>query len=200
LQERIETVGDDADLQEGYDTERHLLYVAYTLARRTRAEIAKPDTHGVWAHFVAGSKTSNGYVCVLEVESRYEGIGFKEAPWHENRGRKKISFHLHDLDTEGRHSGSEIHTEILIIMDLLAFVEEGMGQLMCNGKAPPGERMGAVHANDNAIAITHDQARYVIELHRTNDDSLTTNNIIDWYRGIGNTCFTEQPVGELLDA
>jgi superfamily I DNA/RNA helicase len=33
LQERIETVGDDADLQEMYDTERHLLYVACTRAR-----------------------------------------------------------------------------------------------------------------------------------------------------------------------
>ena len=33
LQERIETVGDDADLQEIYDTERHLLYVACTRAR-----------------------------------------------------------------------------------------------------------------------------------------------------------------------
>ncbi len=33
LQERIETVGDDADLQELYDTERHLLYVACTRAR-----------------------------------------------------------------------------------------------------------------------------------------------------------------------
>ncbi len=33
LQERIETVGDDADLQEVYDTERHLLYVACTCAR-----------------------------------------------------------------------------------------------------------------------------------------------------------------------
>jgi superfamily I DNA/RNA helicase len=32
LQERIETVGDD-DLQEVYDTERHLLYVACTRAR-----------------------------------------------------------------------------------------------------------------------------------------------------------------------
>ena len=32
-QERIETVGDDADLQEVYDTERHLLYVACTRAR-----------------------------------------------------------------------------------------------------------------------------------------------------------------------
>ena len=32
-QERIETVGDDADLQEVYDTERHLLYVACTGAR-----------------------------------------------------------------------------------------------------------------------------------------------------------------------
>lgn len=33
LQERIELVGDDADLQEVYDTERHLLYVACTRAR-----------------------------------------------------------------------------------------------------------------------------------------------------------------------
>jgi superfamily I DNA/RNA helicase len=33
LQERIENVGDDADLQEMYDTERHLLYVACTRAR-----------------------------------------------------------------------------------------------------------------------------------------------------------------------
>ncbi|MGB2971277.1 MAG: 3'-5' exonuclease, partial [Candidatus Competibacter sp.] len=33
LQERIETVGDDADLQEIYDTERHLFYVACTRAR-----------------------------------------------------------------------------------------------------------------------------------------------------------------------
>lgn len=33
LQERIETVADDADLAEVYDTERHLLYVACTRAR-----------------------------------------------------------------------------------------------------------------------------------------------------------------------
>lgn len=33
LQERIETVGDDTDLQEVYDTERQLLYVACTRAR-----------------------------------------------------------------------------------------------------------------------------------------------------------------------
>ena len=33
LQERIETVGDDSDLKEVYDTERHLLYVACTRAR-----------------------------------------------------------------------------------------------------------------------------------------------------------------------
>jgi hypothetical protein len=33
LQDRIETVGDDADLQEVYETERQLLYVACTRAR-----------------------------------------------------------------------------------------------------------------------------------------------------------------------
>ena len=33
LQGRIEKVGDDADLKEVYETERHLLYVACTRAR-----------------------------------------------------------------------------------------------------------------------------------------------------------------------
>jgi ATP-dependent exoDNAse (exonuclease V) beta subunit len=33
LPERIEAVADDADLEEVYDTERHLLYVACTRAR-----------------------------------------------------------------------------------------------------------------------------------------------------------------------
>jgi ATP-dependent exoDNAse (exonuclease V) beta subunit len=32
-QERIESVSDEADLEEVYDTERHLLYVACTRAR-----------------------------------------------------------------------------------------------------------------------------------------------------------------------
>ena len=32
-QRRIETVADDSDLKEVYDTERHLLYVACTRAR-----------------------------------------------------------------------------------------------------------------------------------------------------------------------
>jgi superfamily I DNA/RNA helicase len=33
LQDRIETVADDADLEDVYNTERHLLYVACTRAR-----------------------------------------------------------------------------------------------------------------------------------------------------------------------
>jgi superfamily I DNA/RNA helicase len=33
LQERIEQVGEDGDLQDVYDTERHLLYVSCTRAR-----------------------------------------------------------------------------------------------------------------------------------------------------------------------
>lgn len=33
MQSRIETVSDDADLEEVYNTERHLLYVACTRAR-----------------------------------------------------------------------------------------------------------------------------------------------------------------------
>jgi len=38
-QERIESVGDDAELEEVYNTERHLLYVACTRAR-------EPACHG----------------------------------------------------------------------------------------------------------------------------------------------------------
>ena len=33
LQERIETAGDESELEEVYNTERHLLYVACTRAR-----------------------------------------------------------------------------------------------------------------------------------------------------------------------
>ena len=33
LQDRVESVGEDSDLREVYDTERHLLYVACTRAR-----------------------------------------------------------------------------------------------------------------------------------------------------------------------
>lgn len=43
LQERIETAGDDADLEEVYNTERHLLYVACTRAR-DRLLVTSGDT------------------------------------------------------------------------------------------------------------------------------------------------------------
>ncbi len=43
LQERIETVTDDADLEEVYETKRHLLYVACTRAR-DRLLVASGDT------------------------------------------------------------------------------------------------------------------------------------------------------------
>ena len=42
LQARIENVGDDGDLQEVYDTERQLLYVACTRARE-RLSISAVD-------------------------------------------------------------------------------------------------------------------------------------------------------------
>jgi superfamily I DNA/RNA helicase len=42
-QQRIETIADDADLQEVYDTERHLLYVACTRAR-DRLLVTSGDT------------------------------------------------------------------------------------------------------------------------------------------------------------
>ena len=56
---KIETVGDDADLQEVYDTERHLLYVACTRAREllillgTTSTTAVTRTRTPWASMVA---------------------------------------------------------------------------------------------------------------------------------------------------
>ena len=44
LQERIDTVGDDADLQEVYDTERQLLYVA---GQRRAADHKRGTSFGV---------------------------------------------------------------------------------------------------------------------------------------------------------
>jgi hypothetical protein len=41
LRERIETVGDDADLQEVYEAERHLLYVACTARARPSAGLRR---------------------------------------------------------------------------------------------------------------------------------------------------------------
>jgi mRNA-degrading endonuclease RelE of RelBE toxin-antitoxin system len=54
LQERIETVGDDADLQEVYDTERHLLYVACTRARDLLLVSAVAPASEFLGDFVAG--------------------------------------------------------------------------------------------------------------------------------------------------
>lgn len=42
LQERIDQIGDTAELEEVYDTERHLLYVACTRARDRLLVTAKP--------------------------------------------------------------------------------------------------------------------------------------------------------------
>ena len=70
LQERIESVGDDADLQEVYDTERHLLYVARGRARVIICSFAASGRcRSFWMHFAdadygraakGGSKSGKG--------------------------------------------------------------------------------------------------------------------------------------------
>src|SRR5207247_7799376 len=52
LQERIESVGDDADLQEVYETERQLLYVACTRARDHLMVTAVEAGSGVFEHLI----------------------------------------------------------------------------------------------------------------------------------------------------
>lgn len=48
LQERIETVADDADLEDVYNTERHLLYVACTRLAITCWLAALPQPQSSW--------------------------------------------------------------------------------------------------------------------------------------------------------
>jgi superfamily I DNA/RNA helicase len=50
LQERIEAIGDEADLREVYETERHLLYVACTRAHDGEALSASLAIHRVRYH------------------------------------------------------------------------------------------------------------------------------------------------------
>jgi superfamily I DNA/RNA helicase len=58
LQLRIEAVGDDADLQEAYDTERHLLYVACTRARDQLLVTAVAPASEFLDDFAIGDRTS----------------------------------------------------------------------------------------------------------------------------------------------
>jgi hypothetical protein len=60
LQERIETVGDDADLKEVYDTERHLLYVACTRARDHLLVTGVNPVSEFLDDFAKGSSSSAG--------------------------------------------------------------------------------------------------------------------------------------------
>ena len=129
-----------------------------------------------------------------------KGVGFEESPRHENGGREKVRLHLDDIDAERRRAGPEIHAEILIVVDLLALVEQGMRQLVRQGKALPGRGMGAIHTDDDASAVADDQAGIFLEIHQADDNSLTANKIVNRYGGSGNACFTQQTIGELLDA
>jgi superfamily I DNA/RNA helicase len=58
LQDRIETVADDSDLEEVYNTERHLLYVACTRARDHLLLTAVTPGSEFLADFVRPTKTS----------------------------------------------------------------------------------------------------------------------------------------------
>jgi superfamily I DNA/RNA helicase/mRNA-degrading endonuclease RelE of RelBE toxin-antitoxin system len=59
LQDRIENVADDADLQEVYDTERHLLYVACTRAR-DRLLVTSGDVPSEFLEDLDGSQWRGG--------------------------------------------------------------------------------------------------------------------------------------------
>jgi hypothetical protein len=80
-QERIESVSDEADLDEVYDTERHLLYVACTRARsppgdRSRAGLGvlerSHEHQGDWAALEASHDGRTGF---FEKRVRRTGVG-----------------------------------------------------------------------------------------------------------------------------
>ena len=65
--------------------------------------------------------------------------------------------HLH-RNAERRLPGAEVHTEVFVVADFLAFMEQGVGQLMRYREASACEWVRLVHANDGDTAIAHDQA------------------------------------------
>ena len=78
LQERIENIADDADLEEVYDTERHLLYVACTRARDSLLVTGvEPVSEVVMAVLVVAISV---IVRVDSINEKFPGgwIGFKD--------------------------------------------------------------------------------------------------------------------------
>jgi superfamily I DNA/RNA helicase len=71
LQERIENVGDDADLQDVYDTERHLLYVACTRARDALSVTAVEPASEFLADLVQAPRENDVQL------SHYEELGLE---------------------------------------------------------------------------------------------------------------------------
>ena len=61
LQSRIEGVGDDGDLQEVYNTERQLLYVACTRAR-DRLSISAVDSPSEFLDDLLGSPQTGNHI------------------------------------------------------------------------------------------------------------------------------------------
>ena len=59
LQSRIEAVADEADLEEVYNTERHLLYVACTRARGSLLVTSVEPASAFLADFSTGPRSSD---------------------------------------------------------------------------------------------------------------------------------------------
>jgi hypothetical protein len=74
LQKRIETAADDTDLEEVYNTERHLLYVACTRARDRLDSNGEPIHLIRRLHAGAGSSARDGRRAGLGIPRRSAAV------------------------------------------------------------------------------------------------------------------------------
>ena len=95
---------------------------------------------------------------------------------------------------------TEINPKILVVADFLAFMKKRVRQLMRDGEAFAGKRMGAVDADNRPRSVAYDQAGNLLEIHWANDNALPTDDIVDGHGRLINTSFPQQTVGKLLDA
>ena len=92
LQERIESVAEDADLEEVYDTERHLLYVACTRARDHLKVTGVNPASEFLDDFFESAATAEGIAAIANVADRSSGSrNYCVTPYGSRHSRKRGS-------------------------------------------------------------------------------------------------------------
>jgi hypothetical protein len=102
-------------------------------------KVAQPDAHGVWADAITVRQFPD-CLRVLHVHKRGLRICFEKPARHQQTGREEISLDLLDIDTEAGRLGSQIRSEILVVTDVLAMMQQRMRQFVRYRETLPRRR------------------------------------------------------------